>query len=176
MRRPFKKDRPPADFDLTAWRERHTRAGDLEQIRYVYDERVIAQLAASLEDQETGLREVVKGVAKSNERFSACLYAIYAAQNMGLEATVEQAANCLIFGQDFPDIAVTLYHKARRTTLSAWHDDLEDPQVFYVDETFALRIACDPRSAHSYLRWPLRDGSWGIVPLPTYLSQVYYGR
>ena len=173
MKIPFRKAAPTGDFDLEVWRTRHARTGDLEQIRYIYDERIMVQLGASLEDQETGLREAIELVTREIDRLSTCLYAIYVAQNLDL-ASVEEQATCLIFGQDFPGLALVLAREAREAGQVGWYDDLEDPQVFEVEASFALRIACDPRSPYSYLRCPLRDGCWGIVPLPAYLSQVYH--
>jgi hypothetical protein len=180
MKIPFRKDlpvvefTPTGEFDLEAWRARHARTGDLERIRHAFDERLMAHLATRLEDQESGLREAIELVTRETDRLSTCLYAIYVAQNLDLASIEEQTAACLIFGQDFRGLALVLAREAREVG-QGWHDDLEDPQVFEVEASFALRIACDPRSPYSYLRYPLRDGCWGIVPLPDYFAQIYRG-
>jgi hypothetical protein len=180
MKMPFRKEvpvvefTPSGEFDLEAWRAQHARAGDLERIRHAFDERLLAILATRLEEQEFGLREAIELVTRETDRLSHCLYAIYLAQNLDL-ASVEENASCLIFGQDFPGLALVLARETREAGPMGWYDDLEDPQIFDVEASFALRIACDPRSPYSYLRCPLRDGCWGIVPLPDYFAQIYRG-
>jgi hypothetical protein len=172
MKIPFRKAAPAAEFDLAAWRERH--AGDIEQIRHAYDERIMVDLAAGLEDQEDGLREALEGLTRSKDRLFVCLYAIYlTAQTYLYLSDEKRIASCLIFGQDFPGVVLTLRRGATENKLLTWTNDLENPQVFCVDEVVSLQIACDPRSSYSYLRWPLRDGSWAIVPLPAFMANLW---